>query len=454
MFKHVLRDLLCAAVVLVLGPTAAAVAATPVDAPELALPGPHPVGLRRLAVDVGAVPDIDALASGNATAAPLPRRIEALLWYPAALNAATTAAPPLERVLRNHAWRGWPEATVRMSLPSTARPDAPVADSATSTTRLPVVVFSHGMLNWAELMSDLAEHLASRGYVVLALQHEDERHADPLRAALALRAVDQAAALRTLAALDTDAADALHRRLLHERVAIVGYSMGGYGALISAGARVADDGMAYRYAPAAAMQRHAAPLDAAGTALAARVAAVVAFAPWGAQPAIGAFKPAGLSGVKVPTLLVAGDADDISGYADGTRAIWESLVAAPRALLTFENARHNIVQNALPAGLPAGFRTWENLEEPVWRRERLLAINRHFVTAFLDSRVRGEAASNSWLRLATVRAVDGAWPVPMGTPATGSFAGPAQGNTTHWTGFQRRWALGLRLEWREAAAAR
>jgi predicted dienelactone hydrolase len=402
---------------------------------------------------VGAVADLDALAAGNTMAAPQARRIDALLWYPAAAAAAAHGAGQLERELRNHAWRGWPVATARMAMPSSARVDAAPAGAAAAGGRLPVLVFSHGMLNWAELMSDLAEQLASRGYVVLALQHEDERHADPLRAALALRAVDQAAALRKLAEIDGDRIDPLHQRLQAERVAIVGYSMGAYGALLSAGARLADDGAAFRYGLPAAMQRHAAPLAAADAALAARVAAVVAFAPWGAQPAIGAFKPAGLRGVTVPTLLVAGDADDISGYAEGTRAIWEALVAAPRALLTYENARHNVVQNAIPAGLPPGFRTWENLEEPVWRRERLLAINRHFVTAFLDARLRGDAAREPWLRLPTARANDGAWPVPPGTPATGQFAGPAQGAITHWTGFQRRWALGLRFEWREAVPA-
>ncbi len=431
----------------------AAAANAPVDAPELAAPGAHAVGLRRVVVDVGAVPDLDALAAGNSAAASQQRRLDALLWYPASPAGATAAgaATRLEREMRNHAWRGWSSPTLRVSQPSAARPDAAAAAPAAAGARLPVVVFSHGMLNWAELMSDLAEHLASRGYAVLALQHEDERHADPLRAALALRAVDQAAALRTLEQLDTNAADPLHQRLNTTRVAIIGYSMGAYGALLSAGARVADDGAAFRYGLPAAMQRHTAALTGADAALSARVAAVVAFAPWGAQPAIGAFKPPGLRGLTVPTMLVAGDADDISGYAEGTRAVWEHLSGAPRVLLTYENARHNVVQNGLPAGLPPGFRSWDYLEEPVWRRERLLAINRHFVTAFLDARLRGEVASEKWLRLATVRANDGAWPVAPGTPATGQFAGAAQGAVTHWTGFQRRWALGLKLEWREAA---
>jgi predicted dienelactone hydrolase len=39
-------------------------------------------------------------------------------------------------------------------------------------------------MNWAPVMSYLAEHLASRGYVVLGLEHHDEQHTNPLGAAL------------------------------------------------------------------------------------------------------------------------------------------------------------------------------------------------------------------------------------------------------------------------------
>lgn len=436
---------LAACLVLVAAP---GVRAAPVDAPELAAPGPHAVGVRRTTVDVGTVPDLDALVAGKADAAAQPRKLEALLWYPAAAPTNKTART-LEREVSNHAWRGWPTATLRMGGSSVAVPDAPPAAIA---GRWPVVVISHGLLNWAELMSDLAEHLASRGYVVMGLQHDDERHADPLRAALAFRPLDQGAALRTIEQIDAQSGDPLHQKLQANRVALIGYSMGGYGALVAAGARVADDGMAYGYVPPQAMARHAAALAGADAALRDRVAAVVAFAPWGAQPAFGALKATGLRSIKAPTLLVAGDQDDISGYADGTRAVWEAMSMAPRWLLTYENARHNIVQNAPPVGMPAGFRSWEALEEPVWRRDRLLDINRHFVTAFLDRQMRGDAASDRWLNLATPRSNDGAWAVPFGAPATGQFAGPAQGAVTHWTGFQRRWAVGLRFERREAAA--
>jgi hypothetical protein len=186
----------------------------------------------------------------------------------------------------------------------------------------------------------------------------------------------------------------------------------------------------------------------------ARIGAVVAIAPWGGQGFIGALKPAGLAGVKVPVLAVVGDQDDISGYADGVRSLWEQLPATPRWLLVYENARHNIAQRGAPAALQGSFAAWSNFDEPVWRRDRILDINCHFITAFLDFSLLGKADRAVYLNPAAPRANDGAWPEPQGTPVSGRFAGAPEGPMTHWAGFQRRWALGLRLEQRNAAPAK
>lgn len=414
--------------------TQVAVAAS-VDAPELALPGPHSVGVQAQRVDVGPVP-------GSAAE----RRIDALLWTPS--NVAPDTSPrELVRELRAHPWRPLPTSPMRVVLPSVAVPAAPLLPGA----RLPVVVVSHGLLNWAAGMAYLAEHLASRGYLVLGLEHDDEAAAEPLQAALLLRPIDQAAAVRALERWHGTAGHPLHERVDLDRIALVGYSMGGYGALVTAGARVATDGMAYGYVPGGVMARHAEPLDAPMLALRARIAAVVAIAPWGGQAGIGALKAAGLAGVKAPTLMLVGDQDDISGYSDGVRTLWDNLAAAPRWLLVYENARHNIGQQNAPAALMGNFSGFTAFEEPVWRRERILDINRHFITAFLDLTLRGEKEREVFLRPATPRSGDGAWAEVFGTPATGRYAGAPAGAITHWAGFQRRWALGLRLEQRPPA---
>ena len=407
--------------------------AAPVDAPELAAPGTLAVGLRRLHVDVGNVPDP---AGGSASA----RLVAALLWYPAA--GTPTPGRTLSTEVRNHAWRGLQSATLTVSVPSMATPEAPLD----TRQRWPVVLLSHGLLNWVAHFNDLAEHLASRGYVVLGLEHDDEAFGNPLQAALLLRPIDQAAAIHALHQWQASAEHPLHQRLDLARLAVVGYSMGGYGALISAGARVASDGMAFGYVAGGAMSRHAQPATGADAQARARIAALVAIAPFGAQAGIGAFNPAGLAQVSAPTLFVVGDQDDISGYQDGVRQAYDGLSAARRWLLVYENARHNIALHGAPEGMRGDFRLWSNLEEPVWRRDRLLELNRHFITAFLDLTLRGDMQRAPLLAPVLPRANDGAWPEAFGTPASGRFAGVPSGAITHWAGFQRRWAVGLRLE--------
>lgn len=423
---------------LVLAGAALTAQASPVDAPELARPGTHAVGVMAVSLDIGIVPSPENKAATE-------RQLAGWLWYPAA--GAPAAPREWTREVRAHPWRQLPRPTMQVAVPSVAQADAPPAPGG----RLPVVLLSHGMLNWAAGMNYLAEHLASRGYAVLSIEHEDERASNPLASALLLRPVDHAGALDTLLRLDATPGHAMHQRLALDRLAIVGYSMGGYGALVSAGARVAPDGMAFGYVPGGAMARHAEPMQAAQQRLRERIAAVVAMAPWGGQASIGALKAPGLAAVQAPTLVVAGDQDDISGYADGVRSLWEQLPAR-RWLLVYENARHNIALHGAPAGLQASFAGWSSLEEPVWRRDRLLDLNRHFITAFLDLVLLGKAERMPYLSPAVPRSNDGTWPEPFGTPATGRYAGAPAGNITHWPGFQRRWAVGMRLEHRPAAA--
>lgn len=423
----------------------AGAAAASVDAPELARPGTMAVGVMRVSVPVGLVTSLEAPAVAGEPAPGIDRRIDALLWYPAALTAeagGASTAREIVRELRTHPWRPLPTSPLRVSVPSVAVPDAPLGGQG----RLPVVVLSHGLLNWLPALGYLAEHLASRGYAVLGLEHEDERASEPLRSALYLRPLDQAAALRELQRLDATPGQPFHQRLAADRVALLGYSMGGYGALVTAGARVAADGMAFRYVPGAALAVHAQPLGSEQEPWRARVAAVVAIAPWGGQASMGALKAAGLRGVTAPTLVIAGDQDDISGYADGVRSTWQAMVSAPRWLLVYENARHNIALRSAPLVLQGSFGAWSSVEEPVWRRDRILDINRHFVTAFLDHVLRGQAGPAVFLNPAVSRANDGVWPQPFGAPATGQYAPAPAGEVTHWAGFQRRWALGLRLE--------
>ncbi len=95
------------------------------------------------------------------------------------------------------------------------------------------MVVSHGYSNVPAAMTWLTENLASKGYVVAAIRHDDPPITDKAKFAqpLVRRPLDVAYVTETLKGI-------LARENLIDpsRVALVGYSMGGYGVLTAAGA--------------------------------------------------------------------------------------------------------------------------------------------------------------------------------------------------------------------------
>ena len=149
--------------------------------------------------------------------------------------------------------------------------------------------------------------------------------------------------------------------------------------------------------------------------------------------------------VVTPTLVVVGDHDDVSGFEDGVAWIYGALTNADRRMLVYENAHHNVALDGVAPQLSSSFEWVTRREEPVWRRDRILAINRHFVTAYLDAYLKGDALGRAYLSVPTDRAEDGRWPAAPGATAD-QRADPADpAAKAFWPGFQRRWALGLRM---------
>jgi hypothetical protein len=154
----------------------------------------------------------------------------------------------------------------------------------------------------------------------------------------------------------------------------------------------------------------------------------VAIAPWGNQPPQNNWDAQGLAGIRIPALFIAGDQDDISGFEQGTLKAFNGAVNSERYLLVYQNARHNVGGNPPPPEALGNFTTRAFFDEPVWRKDRITAINQHFITAFLDLYLKGEASRREYLTL------------PLKSPA---------GNQV-WKGFQPRWALGV--EWHREPA--
>jgi hypothetical protein len=223
--------------------------------------------------------------------------------------------------------------------------------------------------------------------------------------------------------------------------------MGGYGALASAGAGYSSGGMAARVVPGGYFEAWA-----AGDArFAARrhdnLKAVVAISPWGGQPPSN-WDGKGLAGIRIPSLFIVGDQDDISGFNPGVQNLFEGAVNSERCMLVYENARHNVGGNPPPPEALSDFQTRESFDEPVWRKDRITAINSHFVTAFLDLYLKGDKSRRGYLHPAVERSNDGQWPVARGEPVGGRYSkGAAEEKEGHsyWKGFQRRWAVGLEM---------
>ena len=352
------------------------------DAPELALSGEYSVGVRTLSlVNKG---QIDILNSKNGVDPFYDRALTVEVWYPAIIPAGETVG------VTYHDTYGSATDSSRALTPFSFKGRASRnAVPAKNAAPYPLVIVSHGYPGSRVLLSYLTENLASKGYVVAAIDHTESTHSDTkgFQSTLLNRAKDILFVLNQMGKSGkSNSGDFLAGLVDADNTALIGYSMGGYGVLNAAGAGYSEklgDFFAKMTGGSKAINVLLAGNPGFISSIDHRIKAVVAFAPWGMQR--GVWDTEGLKGLKVPTFFVAGSKDDVSGYEDGTKAIYESAVNANRYLLTYENARHNIAPNPPPAELvkPGGFADYYHYAEPAWDQRRINNINEHFVTAFL-----------------------------------------------------------------------
>jgi predicted dienelactone hydrolase len=253
----------------------------------------------------------------------------------------------------------------------------------------PLVIVSHGYTGSRVLLSYLTENLTSKGFVVVAIDHTESTHADQQGFASTLlnRPKDILFILDQMATGAKSPGNFLSGLVDADNTALIGYSMGGYGVLNVVGAGYSDKLSGFFSSITGGSKSilvRTTNNETYQTSTDKRIKAVVAFAPWGMKD--GVWDAEGLKGVTVPVFFVAGNLDDISGYENGTRAIYKGITNADRYLLTYENARHNIAPNPPPALTIANekfAKDYEHYSEPSWNERRINNINQHFVTAFL-----------------------------------------------------------------------
>jgi len=404
-----------------------------VDAPELAALGRYPVGVA--AIELIQAGQADPL-KGRDTPAIGDRHLPLSIWYPA-------GAPGPGTTYRS-ALPGENGADIAFTVPGIASPGARAASG-----RFPLVILAHGYSNTPETLSWLGENLASKGYVVVAPAFRDPsitiRTAAAAAGPIARRPLDIAfvaaeAQRRARAGQGPFAtADA-------DRTALIGYSMGGYGVLTAAGAPL-DPGLGAAtrdvLAPYVAGGPKAADLRVGG------IKAVVAISPARAVRGAALWAAPGVAAIRVPTLFIVGSQDHTVGYDPGVRSLFEEEVHAARYLLTFREAGHSIGLIGAPPEMRHSYWDMDWFEDSVWRKDRLMAIETHFITAFLDRYVKGDMAKAAYIDGLVPNSNDGSW---AGAPP-GRYAGysPGAPAATLWKGFQPNKASGMSLEFKPAS---
>ncbi|MBK7687279.1 MAG: hypothetical protein IPJ25_15885 [Rhodocyclaceae bacterium] len=146
----------------------------PDDAPELAKLGSYSVGLRTLTFINNDQPDIPSMVKTSGAVNKSDRVLKLEVWYPASAPKADTLAVTYPAMLP----RSQDASKKReFNYPGIARRDAtPLAGK-----RFPLVLVSHGFSGWGTFMSYLTENLASKGYVVVAIDHADIAFADSFK---------------------------------------------------------------------------------------------------------------------------------------------------------------------------------------------------------------------------------------------------------------------------------
>ncbi|MFL4471978.1 alpha/beta hydrolase family protein [Tateyamaria armeniaca] len=393
------------------------------DAPALAPYGMFPIGVQTLTATIPGSIDVLNVTEDDVPLYDRPLTLE--VWYPAELG--TVQGGSYTAFLR--------DGVTEVTLTGRAARDATPATGA----QFPLVVISHGYPGNRYLMSHLGENLASKGYVAVSIDHTDSTYSDQgaFGSTLLNRPLDQAFVVDHMATLEGQLGDIIDA----DNTGVIGYSMGGYGALIFGGAGVTQASTEFSWGtPNGLLEQHLAGSESHEALMDPRIKAVIAIGPWGNNA--GFWDADGLAGLRVPLMLMAGSDDDVSVYG-AMRSIFDGAVDTDRHLLTFDHANHNA---AAPMPAPAeawmpsdtlDFVPFEHYADAVWDTTRMNNIAQHFATAFMGVHLKGDPEMAAYLDL-----------VPDsddGVHALDDAGNPTEDHT-YWAGFAARTAKGLTFE--------
>ncbi|MEH6443804.1 MAG: dienelactone hydrolase [Oceanospirillaceae bacterium] len=403
------------------------------DAPELAQFGEYSIGVQT--VTVSNKNQLDVLSINEETRAPrYDRPLTLEIWYPTS-NSSSQRGAYKDVYLR--------DGETKVTLTGRAQRNAAPLKT---THPFPLIIISHGYPGNRFLMSHLGENLASKGYIVASIDHTESTYENKkaFGSTLVNRPLDQMFVLNEMERFSKTAGHFLEGLVNADQTGLIGYSMGGYGALISAGAGVTQKSIDYAWgAVNGSLNIHKAESKTHSDLLDSRLKAVVAFAPWGKNHDF--WDKKSLAGIKIPMMYIAGSDDDTSGYDKGVKLLYEESVNTDRYLLTYHFANHN-AGAPMPAPKESwgyseaiGFAPFEHYADPVWDSVRMNNIAQHFSSAFMDVYLKNQPEKAAYLNL-TPHSKDGVYNLDEQKNPTKQH--------TYWLGFPNETAKGLSLEFK------
>jgi predicted dienelactone hydrolase len=358
------------------------------DAPELAQRGAFKVGVRTLSfIHENQLDILNATVENEVI---YDRDLKVEVWYPAELKPGEEELVTYDQVM------GQANQETRPLIPFTFKGRAARDANIITDEKFPLIVVSHGYTGSRLLLTYLTENLASKGYIVAAIDHKESTFQDAggFQSTLLNRPKDILFVVDAMVKQSQDEASFLNNSIQENNIGIIGYSMGGYGVLNVAGAGYSQRAFDFFKSMTGGNESFETLVDGKEAHLDSfdpRIKAVVAFAPWGMN--VGVWDSVGLSHLKIPTLFIAGSQDDISGYENGIKAIYDGVTGTEAYLLTYINARHNVAPNPpAPETMAPGlhFDEYYRYAEPAWDEKTINNINQHFVTAFLGLKLKNE----------------------------------------------------------------
>ncbi|MGA9773745.1 MAG: peptidase [Blastocatellia bacterium] len=283
-----------------------------------------------------------------------PRPLRTAIWYPAAV---TTEEETI--------FSGPPETQVFAAVTV-----APSAEVSPASKKYPLILLSHGTGGSAVMMMWLGHYLASRGYIVAALNHHGNTAAEKQPAAQGFLLVWERPKDLTIV-LDKLLADPVFgNRIDRNRIGAAGFSLGGYTVISIAGGRFSlKEFESFCNSPQrdftcepqpefpAARAKfeeliktdpvvQASVLQAGDSYIDKRIKSVFAIA-----PALGSgFTKASLSAIKIPVRIVLGQADVVTPLATNAQRYANLIKGAKLTVLSGEVGHYTFLATCTPNG--------------------------------------------------------------------------------------------------------